>query len=82
VSSFDIDGVHKRGSTPEEAVAALVEHNGAYRVYAYANAAGGKHSNYKFCLKPSDEEGLKSSPYCHNIKLVWDWGTWLGDPET
>jgi hypothetical protein len=81
MSSMDIKTVHEQGSTPRAAVAKVAQSLGAYRVYAYSPSPDGRHSSYKFCCSPQDEDSLKHGSQSHRVTLVWDRGQWVENPD-
>jgi len=66
------------GATEEETIRKLAESDGYRRIYKYADNFGDKvtHTDYKritYAGHPQ-EQALFSSPYVHNVVLVYDEG--------
>lgn len=66
------------GATEEETIRKIAQAGGYRRIYKYANDFGDKvtHTDYKRISHPGDpqEKALFSSPYVHNVVLVYDDG--------
>jgi hypothetical protein len=66
------------GKTEAETLSNLAKASGSHRIYRYANDYGDKvtPTDYKRIRSPGDpqERALFSSPYVHNIVLVYDDG--------
>jgi hypothetical protein len=66
------------GATEEETIRNIAKSGGYRRIYKYANNYGDKiaHTDYKRISYPGhpQEQALFSSPYVHNVVLVYDDG--------
>lgn len=66
------------GATEEETIRKLAKSGGYRLIYKYANRYGDKvtHTDYKEIPYPGhpQEQALFSSPYVHNVVLVYDEG--------
>lgn len=84
MSTLDLTDVTPYGETEELAITAYAKKWGIRRMYKVANDFGDKvtHTNFFSVKTPQEEFGLFSSPYVHNIVLVFDDGEHVCQPVT
>jgi hypothetical protein len=69
------------GSTEEETILKMAQKTDSFRIYKYANHFGDQktHTDYLRITDPKKEKELLSSPFLHNVVLVFDSGAVLTD---
>lgn len=77
MSSVDIKTAQAQfnGATEAEMLAAMAQAYGCRLIYKYANDYGDRltHTDYKVIMSPGDaqEQAMLTSPYVHNLVLVY-----------
>ena len=85
MSSIDINTAKTKyqGETESEMLSNMAKAYGCRLIYKYANDFGDKvtHTDYKIIMVPGDdqEQALLSSPYIHNLVLVYRDGLILNE---